>query len=54
VDEQQAIVASIGIELGRIKSLVQKTQQSIELLAKRRFAIIDAAVTGQIDLRESA
>lgn len=38
----------------RIDQLVKRTQRSIDLLKERRSAFITAAVTGQIDLRESA
>ena len=36
------------------ESIRVKTQRSIDLLKERRSALITAAVTGQIDLRESA
>lgn len=52
-DEQNAILDRIGKETGRIDLLTGKTQTSIDLLKKRRSALITAAVTGQIDLRES-
>lgn len=38
----------------RLDNLVRKTERSIELLKERRSALITAAVTGQIDLREAA
>ena len=53
-DEQERIVAEVTSALSRIDLLVQKTQLSIDLLKQRRSALITAAVTGQIDLRESA
>lgn len=52
--EQQAIVVHINQETNRIDTLITKTTRSIELLKERRSAIITAAVTGQIDLREAA
>ena len=36
----------------RLDALLSKTERSIELLKERRAALITAAVTGQIDLRE--
>lgn len=51
-DEQERIVAILGSELRHIDLLSEKTQLSIDLLKKRRSALITAAVTGQIDLRE--
>jgi len=53
LDEQLAIVAVLDRETTRIDTLIAKTKQSIGLLKKRRSALITAAVTGQIDLRES-
>jgi len=53
-EEQDAIIRFIDRETARIDSLIEKTQRSIELLKERRSALITAAVTGQIDLREAA
>jgi type I restriction enzyme S subunit len=52
LDEQKIIASHIDKEVGRIDSVIEKTQRSIELLKERRSAFINAAVTGQIDLRE--
>lgn len=52
-DEQDVILDRIIRETSRIDLLSEKTQHSIDLLKKRRSALITAAVTGQIDLRES-
>jgi len=52
--EQVEIVASLNRDTARIDLLNEKTRLSISLLKKRRSALITAAVTGQIDLRESA
>lgn len=51
-EEQLAIVAMAKREGERIDALVGKTERSIELLKEHRTALITAAVTGQIDLRE--
>jgi type I restriction enzyme S subunit len=51
--EQEAIAVYIAGHQARIDLLIEKTQLSIDLLKKRRSALITAAVTGQIDLRES-
>jgi type I restriction enzyme S subunit len=53
VSEQTAIVSFLDRETARIDLLIEKVQLSIDLLKKRRSALITAAVTGQIDLRES-
>ena len=47
-------MASLNRDTARIDLLTEKTQRSIDLLKERRAAFITAAVTGQIDLRESA
>ena len=52
--EQDAILATLDLETARIDALISKSEQSIILLKERRAAFITAAVTGQIDLRESA
>jgi len=54
LDEQQAIATHLDRETTRIDTLIQKTQHSIDLLKERRAALITAAVTGQIDLRQAA
>lgn len=54
VDEQRQIVITIEHEITRFDELTRKTERSIELLKERRSALITAAVTGQIDLREAA
>ena len=53
-DEQLIVVAWLKTQLEKIEILSLKTQHSIDLLKERRAAFITAAVTGQIDLRESA
>ncbi len=52
VEEQQKISETIQREIAIIDTLNSKTQHSITLLKERRSALITAAVTGQIDLRE--
>lgn len=52
--EQKTILKQLEIRLSRIDALITATQRSMELLKERRAAIITAAVTGQIDLRDSA
>lgn len=53
-DEQQEIVDHIQRSTSQIDALMSKTDQSIEMLRERRMAVITAAVTGKIDLREAA
>jgi len=54
VEEAEAISDHIRSSQLRFDSLVEKTQRSIELLKERRSALITAAVTGKIDVREEA
>lgn len=53
LDEQKVIADFLNKSVSRIDLLSEKTQRSIDLLKERRSAFITAAVTGQIDLRES-
>jgi type I restriction enzyme S subunit len=52
--EQKKIVEYINTQSARLRLLGQQTERSITLLKERRSALITAAVTGQIDLREKA
>ncbi len=54
IEEQDQILLEVERTTSRIDLLTEKTQRSIDLLKERRAAFITAAVTGQIDLRESA
>ena len=53
LSEQSKIIEYLNGKLKTIDSLAKKNQHSIDLLKERRSAFITAAVTGQIDLRES-
>lgn len=52
LDEQLAIVNYLLDERQRIVRLTERLQESIERLQEYRTALISAAVTGQIDVRE--
>lgn len=54
LEEQRAIVAHLDRATTRIDTLIAKTERSIELLREHRTALITAAVTGKIDLRNAA
>ena len=54
LNEQITIVTYLDQITARIDALITKTQRSIELLKERRSALITAAVTGKIDLREAS
>lgn len=53
IEEQRRIVESVARKTARIDSLGSAADRSITLLKERRSALITAAVTGQIDLREA-
>jgi type I restriction enzyme S subunit len=50
--EQDAIVAFLDTELAKFDTLTAEAQRAIDLLQERRTALISAAVTGQIDVRQ--
>ena len=52
VTEIDLLLVRLDCETARINALLSKTERSIDLLKERRSALITAAVTGQIDLRE--
>ncbi|MGZ8946166.1 MAG: restriction endonuclease subunit S [Methylococcaceae bacterium] len=54
INEQQSIVQYLEQQTTKIDSLITETQQSIALLKEHRTALISAAVTGKIDVREVA
>lgn len=52
IAEQQAIVTLVRIETEKFNTLTAEAQRAIDLLQERRTALISAAVTGQIDVRQ--
>ncbi len=52
LEEQLAIVAHLDKKCGKIDQLKAKAERAIELLKERRSALISAAVTGKIDVRD--
>ena len=50
--EQRTIAAFLNRETERIDALVAKNREIIERLQEYRKALITAAVTGKVDLRE--
>jgi len=53
IDEQCAIADHVDRENEKIDALIKKTRQSNTLMRERRTALISAAVTGKIDVRET-
>ena len=52
LDEQKAIVAHIRRQIEKREKLAERVLQEIETLQEYRSALITAAVTGQIDVRD--
>lgn len=52
IEEQTAIAAFLNRETASIDTLISKVTHSITLLKEHRTALISAAVTGKIDVRE--
>jgi type I restriction enzyme S subunit len=50
--EQTAIAQSLELETAKLDALTAEAQSAITLLQERRTALISAAVTGQIDVRQ--
>ena len=54
IAEQCAIAVYLDSETAKIDDLITKVQEAIERLKELRAALISAAVTGKIDVREEA
>jgi len=50
--EQEQICSYIDIKIGRFDHMIAKVRDAIERLKEYRIALISAAVTGKIDVRE--
>jgi type I restriction enzyme, S subunit len=53
-EEQHDIISAIESETGNYARIQQRVEVSIELLREYRTALISAAVTGKIDVRDIA
>ena len=53
LEEQRRIIAFLDKETTKINTLIEKCETAIELLKERRTALISAAVTGKIDVRNA-
>ncbi len=54
LEEQQAIASYLDEQTGKIDTLIAKVEQAITTLQEYRSALITAAVTGKIDVRNEA
>ncbi|MEJ6549479.1 restriction endonuclease subunit S [Corynebacterium sp. USCH3] len=54
IRKQQEIVSFVSEQISRIDELISESEELIDLSQERRAALITAAVTGQIDVREEA
>lgn len=50
-EEQQAIVADVEVKTGGFRNAIETLAKSISKLEQYRYALLSAAVTGQIDVR---
>ena len=53
LEEQQEIVTRVSQATAEIDALIVQSQHATQLLQERRTALISAAVTGQIDVRQT-
>jgi len=53
LDEQRTLIGFVGEELSRLRMLAAVSERAIALMTERRSALIAAAVTGQIDVRNA-
>lgn len=53
LEEQKLIVEFLSVQFQALSKIIDKSELSLSLLKERRSALITAAVTGQIDLRET-
>ena len=54
LEEQQSIITWVTCETTKLDALTLEAQHAIDLLQERRTAMISAAVTGKIDIRQLA
>jgi type I restriction enzyme S subunit len=54
LDEQRRILELVSSEIDRFEALGGEAERAVELLLERRAALISAAVTGKIDVRDEA
>jgi type I restriction enzyme S subunit len=54
IHEQTDIVENLRQKIGVIDNLANRISKSLDLTQERRAALITAAVTGQIDVRDAA
>lgn len=54
IDEQDAISAFLDAECEKMDTLTAEASRAIDLLQERRAALISAAVTGKIDVRDES
>lgn len=52
LEEQQKIASFLRVQCTKLSNIITRARQGIALLQERRTALISAAVTGKIDVRE--
>lgn len=53
LDEQLAIAEYLDAQTAKIDNLVSETRRFVDLARERRYALVHAAITGDIDIREA-
>jgi len=53
LDEQKRIIDWVDAERQKIETLMRETEKALGILMERRSALVSAAVTGQIDVRQT-
>jgi type I restriction enzyme, S subunit len=51
IREQMSIIVFLAEEMAKLDKLAAEAERAISLLKERRSALLDAAVTGKIDIR---
>ena len=50
--EQEEIVNFVEVKVSKMDALIKKSSNAIELMKERKTALISAAVTGKVDVRD--
>jgi type I restriction enzyme S subunit len=50
-NEMADIMETVGFRLNKYQEIISRVERQVELLKERRKALISAAVTGKIDVR---
>jgi type I restriction enzyme S subunit len=54
VEEQRRVATHLADQSAKVGRLINESERFVELASERRSSLITAAVTGQIDVQETA